>query len=144
MLSDFSYASNCQSHILDRTTWLSRITWLEKTICFIYGVRITSDYESSLVTGPKLVCLQCHVSDHSWSCFLPFGHHWFHSKSLLWLPVLEPSHPGPATFRPCWTHSLVLIWLPLNCCINVAWIQRPCRLQHCERCTLCTMIKSVK
>jgi hypothetical protein len=64
MLSDFSYASNRQSHNLDRTTWLGRTAWLEKTICLIYGVQITSDYGSSLVTGPKLVFSQCHVSDH--------------------------------------------------------------------------------
>ncbi len=54
----------------------------------------------------------------SWSCFMPLGHHWFHSKSLLWLPVLVPSHPGLATFCPCWTHSLVLTWFPWNCCVN--------------------------
>ncbi len=52
----------------------------------------------------------------SWSCFMLLGHHWFHSKSLLWPPVLVPSHPGPATFSSCWTHSLVLVtW---NCRIN--------------------------
>ncbi len=28
--------------------------------------------------------------------------------------------------------------------VYVAWIRCPCRLRHCERCTLCTMIKSVK
>ncbi len=27
---------------------------------------------------------------------------------------------------------------------DVAWIQRPCRLWHCEHCTPCIMIKSVK
>ncbi len=54
----------------------------------------------------------------SWSCFLLLGRHWFHSKPLLWPPVLVPSHPGPATFSPCWTHSLVLTWFPWNCCIN--------------------------
>ncbi len=54
----------------------------------------------------------------SWSCFMLRGCHWFHSKSLLWPPVLVPSHPGPATFSPCWTHSLVLTWFPWNCHIN--------------------------
>ncbi len=53
-----------------------------------------------------------------WSCFMLLGRHWFHSKSLLWLPVLVPSHPGPATFSPCWTHSLVLTWFPWNFCVN--------------------------
>ena len=60
----FFYPSNCQSHILKRSTWLDRTTWLEKTICLIYGVWITSDYGSSLVTGSRLVFSQCHVSDH--------------------------------------------------------------------------------
>ncbi len=60
----FFYPSNCQSHILKRSTWLDRTTWLEKTICLIYGVWITSDYGSSLVTGSWLVFLQCYVSDH--------------------------------------------------------------------------------
>ncbi len=60
----FFYLSNCQSHILKRSTWLDRTTWLEKTICLIYGVRITSDYGSSLMTGPRLVFSQCIVSDH--------------------------------------------------------------------------------
>ncbi len=54
----------------------------------------------------------------SWSCFIPLVHHWFHSKSLLWPPVLVPSHPGPAKFRLCWTHSLVLTWFPWSCSIN--------------------------
>ncbi len=60
----------------------------------------------------------------SWSCFMPLCHHWFHSQSLLLLPVLVPSHPGPATFSPCWTHPLVLTWFPWNsrvigvCCLD--------------------------
>ncbi len=54
----------------------------------------------------------------TWSCFMPLGHHWFHSKSLLWPQALVPSHPGPATFRPCWTHLLVLTWFPWNCHVN--------------------------
>ncbi len=54
----------------------------------------------------------------SCSCFMLLGRHWFHSKYLLWPPVLVPSHPGPATFSPCWIHSLVLTWFPWNCCIN--------------------------
>ncbi len=60
----FFYPSNCQSHILDRITWLDRTTWLEKTICLIYEVRITLDYGSSLMIGPKLLFSQCYVSDH--------------------------------------------------------------------------------
>ncbi len=60
----FFYPSNCQSHILDKTTWLDRTTWLEKTICLIYEVRITSDYGSSLVPGSRLVISQCYVNDH--------------------------------------------------------------------------------
>ncbi len=58
------YPSNCQNHILKRSTCLDRTTWLEKTRCLIYGVRITSDYGSSLVTGSRLVFSQCYVSDH--------------------------------------------------------------------------------
>ncbi len=54
----------------------------------------------------------------SWSCFMLLGHHWNHSQSLLWPPVLVPSHPRPATFSPCWTHSLVLTWFPRNCRIK--------------------------
>ncbi len=54
----------------------------------------------------------------SWSCFMPLGHHWFNSQSLLWMPVLVQSHPGPATFSLCWTHSLVLTWFPWNCRVN--------------------------
>ncbi len=49
----------------------------------------------------------------SWSCFVPLGHHWFHSQSILQLPALVPSHPGPATFCPYWRHSLVLT-IPLE------------------------------
>ncbi len=60
----FFYPSNCQSHILKRLTWLDRTTCLERAICLIYGVRITSDYGSSLVTGSRLVFSQCYVSDH--------------------------------------------------------------------------------
>ncbi len=83
----------------------------------------------------------------SWSCFMPLGRHWFHSQSLLWPPVLAPSHPGPATFSPCWTHSLVshdsLEFTALMA--YFVWIQQPRRLRHCARCTpWCTMIKSVK
>ncbi len=54
----------------------------------------------------------------SWAFFMPLGHHWFNSQSLLWLPVLVPSYPGPATFSPCWTHPLVLTWFPWNFRIN--------------------------
>jgi hypothetical protein len=80
MLSDFSYASNCQSHNLDRTTWSRRTMRLENTICLIHGVRITSDYGSSHVTGPWLVFSQCHISDHflvlfyaPWASFISFS-----------------------------------------------------------------------
>jgi hypothetical protein len=38
MLSDFSYASNCQSHILDRTTWLRRTMWLEKIMPYLFSL----------------------------------------------------------------------------------------------------------
>jgi hypothetical protein len=65
----------------------------------------------------------------SWSCFVPLGHDWFHSQSLLWPPVLVPSHPGPATFCPCWTHSLVLTWFPWNWCINGICCLDPTPLQ---------------
>ncbi len=65
----------------------------------------------------------------SWSLFMLLGHHWFHSKSLLWPPVLVPSHPGPATFSTCWTHSLVLTWFPWNCRINGICCLDPTPLQ---------------
>ncbi len=65
----------------------------------------------------------------SWSCFMLLGRHWFHSKSLLWPPVLVPSHPGPATFSPCWIHSLVLTWFPWNCRINGICCLDPMPLQ---------------
>ncbi len=66
----------------------------------------------------------------SWSCFMLLGCHWFHSKSLLWLLVLVPSHPGPATFSPCWTHSLVVLtWFPWNCRINGICCLDPMPLQ---------------
>ena len=65
----------------------------------------------------------------SWSCFILFGHHWFHSKSLLWPPMLVLSHPRPATFSPCWTHSLVLTWFPWNCRINGICCLDPTSLQ---------------
>ncbi len=65
----------------------------------------------------------------SWSCSMLLGHHWFHSKSLLWPPVLVPSHPGPATFSTCWTHSLVLTWFSWNCCINGICCLDPTPLQ---------------
>ena len=79
----------------------------------------------------------------SWSCFMLLGCHWFHSKSLLWPLVLVPSHPGPATFSPCWTPSHDSLEIAALMAY-VAWIQCSCRLQHCERFTPCTMIKSVK
>ncbi len=71
-----------------------------------------------------------------WSCFVPLGRHWFDSQSLLWLPVLVPSHPAPATFCPCWTHSLVLIWFPWNCRINGACCLDPTPLQITTMCAL--------
>ncbi len=81
------------------------------------------------MTGPRLVFLQCYVSTTSWSCFMLLGCHWFHSKSLLWPPVLVPSHPGPATSSPCWTHSLVLTWFPWNRRINGICCLDPMPLQ---------------
>ncbi len=65
----------------------------------------------------------------SWSCFMLLGNNWFHSQYLLWLPVLVPSHPGPATFSPCWTHSLVLTWFPWNCRVNGVCCLDPMPLQ---------------
>ncbi len=65
----------------------------------------------------------------SWSCFVPLGRHWFHSQSLLWPPVLVPSHPRPATFCPYWTHSLVLTWFPWNCRVNGVCCLNPTLLQ---------------
>ncbi len=70
----------------------------------------------------------------SWSCFMLLGCHWFNSQSLLLLPVLVPSHPGPATFSPCWTHSLVLTWFPWNCCINGVCCLDPTPLQITTLC----------
>ncbi len=64
-----------------------------------------------------------------WSCFMLLGGHWFHSKSLLWPPVLVPSHPGLATFSTCWTHSLVLTWFPWNWRINGICCLDPTPLQ---------------
>ncbi len=66
----------------------------------------------------------------SWSCFLLLGHHWFYSQSLLWLPVLVPSYPGPTLFSPYWTHSLVLTWFPWNCRVNgvVAFYPTPSQI----------------
>ncbi len=68
-----------------------------------------------------------------WSCFVPL---WFHSQSLLWPPVLVPSHPGLATFSPCWTHSLVLTWFPWNCCVNGVCCLDPTPLQIMTLCAL--------
>ncbi len=65
----------------------------------------------------------------SWSCFMLLGCNWFHSKSLLLLPVLVPSHPGPATFSTCWTHSLILTCVPWNCRINGICCLDPTPLQ---------------
>ncbi len=65
----------------------------------------------------------------SWSCFMLLVRHWFHSQSLLWPPVLVPSHPGPATFSPCSTHSLVLTWFPWNCHLNGVCCLDPTLLQ---------------
>ncbi len=75
---------------------MDQVSWLDLGLYF---------YSAMLVTT-------------SWSCFMLLWHLWLHSQSLLWLPVLVPSHPGPATFSPCWTHSLVLTWFPCNCCID--------------------------
>ncbi len=72
----------------------------------------------------------------SWSCFVPLGHHWFHSQSLLWLPVWVPSHPGLASFRPWQTQSLVLTWFPWNCCVNGVCCLDPTPLQIVTLCML--------
>ncbi len=72
----------------------------------------------------------------SWSCFVPLGHHWFCSQSLLWLLVLVPSYPGLATFCPCWTHSLVHTWFPWNCRINGICSLDPTPLQITTLCVL--------
>ena len=65
----------------------------------------------------------------SWSCFMPLGPHWFHSKFLFWPPVLVPSHPGLASFCSCWTHSLVLTWLIWNCHVEGICYLYPTPLQ---------------
>ncbi len=65
----------------------------------------------------------------SWSCCMLLEHHWFHSQSLLWPPVLVPSHPGTATFSPCWTHSLVLTCFPWNCRVDGVCCLDPTPLQ---------------
>ncbi len=77
MLSDFSYASNCQSHNLDRTTRLRRthrtmdqVLWLDLSLYFHSAILVTT----------------------SWYYFMPLVHHWFHSKSLL--------------CRRCWYHPI--------------------------------------
>ncbi len=72
----------------------------------------------------------------SWSCFVPLGCNWFHSQSLLWLPVLVPSYPGPAIFCPCWTHSLFLTWFPWNCYINGVYCLDPTPSQIMTLCAL--------
>ncbi len=86
---------------------MDQVSWLDLGLYF---------YNTMLVTT-------------SWSCFMLLGHHWFHSQSLLWPPVLVPSHPGPATFSPCWTHSLVLTWFPWNCHVNGICCLDPTPLQ---------------
>ncbi len=72
----------------------------------------------------------------SWYCFIPLGHHWLNSRSLLWLPVLVPPHPGLATFSPYWTHSLVLTWFPWNCRVNGVCCLDPTPLQITTLCAL--------
>ncbi len=52
----FFYPSDHLCHNLDRTTRLDKTTWLERTICLIDGI--------PLPTGPRLLFLQCYVSDH--------------------------------------------------------------------------------
>ncbi len=84
---------------------MDQVLWLDLGLYF---------HSAMLVTTP-------------WSCFMLLGHHWFHSQSLLWLPVLVPG--WAATFSPCWTHSLVLTWFPWNCCINGLCCLDPTPLQ---------------
>jgi hypothetical protein len=87
----------------------------------------TMDHVSWLDLGSY--CHSAMLVTTSWSCFMLFGCQLFHSQSLLWLPVLVPSHPGPATFSPCWTHVLVLTWFPWNCRINGVCCLDPMPLQ---------------
>ncbi len=75
----------------------------------------------------------------SWSCFMPLGRHWFISQSLLWPPVLVPSHQGPATFSPCWTHSLVLTWFPWSYHVNGVCCLDPTPSQITTLCVLHSM-----
>ncbi len=125
----FFYPSNCQSHTLKRSTWLDGTTWLVKIICLIYGVWITLDYGSSLVTGYMLLFSQCYVCDH----FLVLYYAPWASLISFSIPTLAagagtiPS--GPATFSPCWTHSLVLTWFPWNCRVNGICYLDPTPLQ---------------
>ncbi len=125
----FFFPSNYQSHILKRSTWLDRTTWLEKNnMPYVWRSNYrTMDQVSWLDLGSNFHSAMLVTT--SWSCFMLLGHHWFHSQSLLWPPVLVPSHPGPARFSPCWTHSLVLPWFPWNCCINGICCLDPTPLQ---------------
>ncbi len=93
---------------------MDQVSWLDLGLYF---------YSATLVTT-------------SWSFFVPLGCHWIHSQSLLQPPVLEPSHPGPATFFSCWTHSLVLIWFPWNCRVNGVCCLDPMPLQNTTLCKL--------
>ncbi len=125
----FFYPSNSQSHILDKTTWLDRTTWLEKKYALFMEFEIHRTMDQVLRLDLGSYFHSAMLVTTSRSCFMLLGHHWFHSQSLLWLPVLVPSHPGPATFSPCWTHSLVLTWFPWNCCINGVCCLNPTPLQ---------------
>ncbi len=114
----FFYPSNCQSHILKRSTWLDRMTWLEKQYALFMEFKLHRTMDEVLWLGLGSYFHSAMIVTTSWSCFMLLQHHWFHSQSLLWPPVLVPSHSGPATFSPRWTHSLVLTWLPWNCHVN--------------------------
>ncbi len=49
---------------MEKVNMVREDNMVRKTICLIYGVRITSDYGSSLETRSRLVFSQCYVSDH--------------------------------------------------------------------------------
>jgi hypothetical protein len=125
MLGDFSILQIARA----KSTWLDRTTWLKKTICLIYGVRITLDYGSSLVTGFRLVFSQCYVSDH----FLVLFHAPSASLISFSIPTLAagagtiPSRAG--YIQSMLTHSLVLTWFPWNCRVNGVCCLDPTPLQ---------------
>ncbi len=130
------------------------VSWLDLGLYFHSAVSVTASWLSvgglsglllvtSVVTFARATsarlslpltpdCKYSFSLRHTWpglSCFVPPGRGWFHSPSLLWPPMLVPSHPEPAPFHPCWTHSLVLTWFPWNgsvhgvCCLDITPLQ---------------------